>query len=450
MEGKDLLRCETCEALLAYPSCENIRDDVEAMESVEREMIDALATTHERGCAWRETACSTSARMFPANEPPTTRTDFAARVAAIARGGGKVPMCAMTWCEKTGANARRKCGMETSERERVARLVRDARTHAEEAETSLGEREDDLTPLERRSAVDFATEMALFGWFPVPLVEGVESEKRAYGCALCGARSPEWTFTSVLAARKQHVPSAQRTSKRAKTTGAALRGALGGSYGLSGVSSGVPFAPTRRDGRTADDAHKAAHERASARWVAAVAGASVLSKLTMSIAGGGATETEKNATPFGATSASTPLFGSPRPVTATTIDDARDAHDSPGSTFAAVVVAAATKKLAAASSKKRKRVAVDDNARLRAPAHAVLFDCVDEHMPYCPWICREIDHRPTEPGWRATLDVLMPKSPADDDDDDDDARASPEDRRKKNFGVVDYAKALAMVRKYVS
>ena len=80
--------------------------------------------------------------------------------------------------------------METSERERVARLVRDARTHAEEAETSLGEREDDLTPLERRSAVDFATEMALFGWFPVPLVEGVESEKRAYGCALCGARSP--------------------------------------------------------------------------------------------------------------------------------------------------------------------------------------------------------------------------------------------------------------------
>ena len=64
MEGKDLLRCETCEALLAYPSCENIRDDVEAMESVEREMIDALATTHERGCAWRETACSTSVRML--------------------------------------------------------------------------------------------------------------------------------------------------------------------------------------------------------------------------------------------------------------------------------------------------------------------------------------------------------------------------------------------------
>ena len=121
-----------------------------------------------------------------------------------------MPMCAMTWCEKTGANARRKCGMETSERERVARLVRDARTHAEEAETSLGEREDDLTPLERRSAVDFATEMALFGWFPVPLVEGVESEKRAYGCALCGARSPEWTFTSVLAARKQHAEDVEK------------------------------------------------------------------------------------------------------------------------------------------------------------------------------------------------------------------------------------------------
>ena len=75
MEGKDLLRCETCEALLAYPSCENIRDDVEAMEGVEREMIDALATTHERGCAWRETACSTSARMFPANEPTTTPSE---------------------------------------------------------------------------------------------------------------------------------------------------------------------------------------------------------------------------------------------------------------------------------------------------------------------------------------------------------------------------------------
>ena len=56
LEGKDLLRCETCEALLAYPSCENIRDDVEAMESVEREMIDALATTHERGCAWASSA----------------------------------------------------------------------------------------------------------------------------------------------------------------------------------------------------------------------------------------------------------------------------------------------------------------------------------------------------------------------------------------------------------
>jgi len=442
LEAKDLLRCETCEALLAYPSCENVQDDVEAIESVAREMIDALATTHERGCAWRETACSTSARTFPANAPATTRTDFAARVDAIARGGGKVPMCAMTWCEENGARARRKCGMETSERERVARLVSDARTHAEEAETSLGEREDDLTPLERRSVVDFATEMALFGWSPVPLVEGVESDKRAYGCALCGARAPEWTFTSVLAARKQHVSSsAQRASKKAKTGGAALRGALGGSYGLGGVSS-VPFAPTRRD-----DAHKAAHERASARWVAAVAGASVLSKLTMSIAGGGATETEKNSTPFGATSASTPLFGSPRPVTAT--DDDAGAHDSPGSTFAAVVVAAATKSLAAASSKKRKRVTVDDNARLPTPAHAVLFDCVDEHMPYCPWICREIDHRPTEPGWRATLDVLVPKSP-DDDAEDDDARASPEERRKKNFGVVDYAKARAMVHKYLS
>ena len=80
MEGKDLLRCETCEALLAYPSCENIREDVEAMESVGREKIDALATTHERGCAWRETACSTSARRFPANEPPTTTVMTAAKI----------------------------------------------------------------------------------------------------------------------------------------------------------------------------------------------------------------------------------------------------------------------------------------------------------------------------------------------------------------------------------
>ena len=47
-----------------------------------------------------------------------------------------------------------------------------------------------------------------------------------------------------------------------------------------------------------------------------------------------------------------------------------------------------------------------------------------------------------------TLDVLMPKSP-DDAAADDDAHASPEERRKKNFGVVDYAKArgaIALIR----
>ena len=145
-------------------------------------------------------------------------------------------------------------------------------------------------------------------------------------------RSP--SGRSSVSRQKATRTSAQRTSKRAKTTGAALRGALGGSYGLSGVSS-VPFAPTRRDGRTADDAHKArcGAQRAMGRRRR---GASVLSKLTMSIAGGGATETEKNATPFGATSASTPLFGSPRPdgdgsddaATCTTAPDRRSRPSS--------------------------------------------------------------------------------------------------------------------------
>ena len=304
--------------------------------------------------------------------------------------------------------------METSERERVARLVRDARTHAEEAETSLGEREDDLTPLERRSAVDFATEMALFGWFPVPLVEGVESEKRAYGCALCGARSPEWTFTSVLAARKQHVSSAQRTSKRAKTTGAALRGALGGSYGLSGVSS-VPFAPTRRDGRTADDAHKAAHERASAMGRRRRGGERAIE-----------TDDEHRRRWRDGDGKERDAFR--RDVGVDAVIRKSATGDGDGERRRArrarqPRIDVRGRRRRRSDEKARRGVVQETQTRRRRrqrqasrPGARRSSTIADEHMPYCPWICREIDHRPTEPGWRATLDVLMPKSPVDDDD----------------------------------
>jgi hypothetical protein len=111
-----------------------------------------------------------------------------------------------------------------------------------------------------------------------------------------------------------------------------------------------------------------------------------------------------------------------------------------GSKFASIVVAAATKKLAAA--KKRKRVAVDENAKLNIPALAVRFNVIDEHLPYCPWISTRLDHRDVDPGWRATLDVLVPSAAADAPD----AAAR---RRADNFKVVDYARARDMVRKYL-
>ena len=442
LEARDLLRCETCEALLAYPGNVDKLDE-DARKDVNERVMKDLVDTHERGCAWRETGCSTSARGFPAASADETRADFASRVDAIARRGGKLPMVVGA-LEDEGRSRPTSEAIGDGEKERIRALVRDARTHAEEAETSASDDADDLTPLERRSAIDYATEMGLFGWSPTVVDGDLETDAKgraAYCCALCGVRAPEWTFTPLIASRKQLAMAQSSSSKKPKTTLAALRGAAGGTYGLGTLRSAVaaaaaaPFAPKLHE-------EKPAHSPSvKSKWVAAVAGASVLSKLTASIAGGGASDAKVDSTPFGSTTSSTPLFGSPRPVTTMTDATPSATLDSEqGSKFASIVVAAATKKLAAA--KKRKRVAVDENAKLNIPALAVRFNVIDEHLPYCPWISTRLDHRDVDPGWRATLDVLVPRAAADAPD----AAAR---RRADNFKVVDYARARDMVRKYL-
>jgi hypothetical protein len=425
---------------LAYPGNTDKLDD-HARRDVNERVKKDLVDTHERGCAWRETGCSTSARAFPTASDDETRANFASQVDAITRRGGKLPVV-LGVLESDGRMKRGRESIEDGDTERIRALVRDARTHAEESEPSAGDDADDLTPLERRSVVDYATEMALFGWSPTVVDGDVEKEAKrrvAYCCALCGVRSPEWTFTPLIATRKPLATSTSSSAKKLKTTLATLRGAAGGTYGLgalrsAGAAASTPFAPKLHE-------EKPAHAPSvKSKWVAAVAGANVLSKLTASIAGGGASDAKVDSTPFGLTTTSTPLFGSPRPVTTT--NDAPSASMSErGSKFASIVVAAATKKLAAA--KKRKRVAVDENAKLNVPAHAVRFNVIDEHLPYCPWISTQIDRRDVVPGWRVTLDVLVPS--ADAAAVDGDARR----RRANNFKVIDYARAREMVRKYL-
>jgi len=453
LEARDLLRCETCEALLAYPGCESVRDDETAMRGVETAMCEALVETHERGCAWRETRCGFGARTFPSEDEPTTRMDFANRVNFIAKSGGCVPVCV----ELEGAvSSSSSLGLGAEDSERVKALLREAREHAAASNDNDAD-DDDLTPLERRAVVEYATEMALFGWSPEPTIvddcAGVKKSQRAYACALCGVRAPEWSFTSVAATRKRHAPtSAQKSSaaaKRAKTTVATLRGAAGGSYGLgspenraSPAEPRTPFSPVTREKKTTtekdDDQQTPTCKKTAIQWIAATA--NIASKLTMSIAGGGADATSPvaNASPFGATAASTTLFGSPRPVTTPSSADEKATTKSSldGSKFASVVVAAVTK---ARAAKKRVRVSTDENVAFQVPADAARFNPATEHHDYCPWVCTKIQGRDVEPGWRSTLDVLIPKGVVRD--------AS---TRAKNFTVIDLARAREMVRKYIS
>lgn len=462
LEARDLLRCETCEALLAYPGCESVRDDETAMRGVETAMCEALVETHERGCAWRETKCGFGVRTFPSEDEPTTRMDFANRVNGIAKSGGCVPVCVELHDAVTSSSSLMSLGLRAEDSERVKALLREAREHAAESNDDADDADDDdLTPLERRAVVEYATEMALFGWSPEPTIVddcmGMKKSQRAYACALCGVRAPEWSFTSVAGTRKRHAPtSAQKSSaaaKRAKTTVATLRGAAGGSYGLgspenraSPAEPRTPFSPVTHEKKTTteekdDDQQTPKCKKTAIQWIAATA--NIASKLTMSIAGGGADATSPvaNASPFGATAASTALFGSPRPVTTPSSADEKATTPTTksaldGGKFASVVVAAVTK---ARAAKKRVRVSTDENAAFQVPADAARFNPAAEHHDYCPWVCTKIQGRDVEPGWRSTLDVLIPKGVVRD--------AS---TRAKNFTVVDLARAREMVRKYIS
>lgn len=332
-------------------------------------------------------------------------------------------MCVDVWSDGSARGSA--LGVDAEVGARLRTLVRDARAHAEEVGTSATE-DDDLTPLEGRTVVDHATVMALFGWSAIVLGDGDE-QKRCYACALCGVASPEWTFTPVNAVGKHRmaVAAKKNSTKKPKTTPAALRGAAGGAFGIRSAAR-VPFAPTTHEPSKATSA--------SAKWIAATA--SVVSKLTMSIAGGGSNAkrgADANPAPFGAPSAATPLFGAPRPVTT----PHEPALASSGSRFAAVVVAAATKNLA--PGRKRKRITLDDSARLEAPPGSELFDVANEHAPHCPWIVASR----AAPGWRATLDVLVPPA-----DGKTQSEVNPD--RSRNFRVVDYAKAREMVRRFAS
>ena len=478
LAARELLRYETCEALLAYPSsggrCGGDGGGDAAMEeAMARDVEKMLVDTHERGCAWRETGTVTSARGFPApEETSTTRGEFARRVDAVRKGGGDVPVCVVRW-DGLNVNASLRAGAglsrgtttstdETDVRSRVVTLTKEARTHAEEEEEEEERKgatmtlTGDLTPLERRSIVDYAMQLALFGWSPTRVDAGPKGEcRRVYACALCGVRAPEWTFTSVTGARVPLVASstARQSSgaKRTKTTVATLRGAAGGAYGMNiGASSWsaerVPFAPVihekAQDVDNCDQAESAT-KKTSIHWVAATA--NVAAKLAMSIGSGGgaAGGAVANAAPFGAaSSAPSALFGSPRPVTMAESpleSSSAVVTGSPldGSKFASVVVAAVTK---ARSIKKRRAVALDEDATLKIPPTAVLFDVVAEHHDYCPWVCDQIDGRDVIPGWRATLDVLVPSNSSRD----------ATNKREKNFTVVDYARAREMVAKYLA
>lgn len=421
---RDALTCETCGAALCYPKADGYDAlDDRGKRALDEEMAGKLITGHDENCAWGETACGRAARAFPlAADDGTTRSDFASRVDGIARGKSQVPMCVDVLSVNCARG--RVAGMSDDVADRARALVADARAHAEDAETSAAgddRNADDSTPLERRTVVDHATLMALFGWSPVSVDD--DASRRCYACALCGAMSPEWIFTSISATRKERMSasSKKQSAKRPKTTLAALRGAAGGSYGLGSTTSSTktPFAPELRNEKS---------HSAKANWIAATAAASVESKLFMSIAGGGERgDAVPNAAPFGATTSSTPLFGSPRPVTAHD-----DAHD--GSKFASVVVAAMTKKLAERTKKRRRVVSLDPDAKLEPPPGSTLFDVVNEHASYCPWIACERGL----PGWRQTLDVLIPPKLSE----------RSQDERARNFRVVDYVKAREMVRRY--
>ena len=434
LDACDLLRCASCDARLAYPSCDALLalDDRDAVGAT---IALALHSAHHEGCAWRETSCAALARAFPEEDEANTRSAFARRARDVAAASdGNVPFCvefsALRGIDRTDVDYAR-----------FRTLMLDARAHAAEdgLEDGIGE---DAAPLERRATVDAATALALFGWSAKAidgdcadsLAKGTGSKsRRVYCCALCGVRAPEWMFTGVASERRRRAEAAA-SAKKPKTTAAALRGAAGGSYGLNlsppPSSSAVPFATIVRDETT--------HPSVTTKWVAATA--NVASRLRASI--GALTSSTASSSPFGASVASpVSLFGAPRPVTSpTTMENA------PGDRLASVVVAAMTRRLA---SNRRKRsaatAALDDDAKLLPPSDATLFDVVREHREYCPWIvATSSSSAAAVAGWSSTLRALAGGA-ATDSVDEDAARA----RRARNFAVVDYAKARAMVRKYI-
>ena len=428
LDACDLLRCTSCDARLAYPACDSLLDDgVDARDAVGATIALDLHSAHHPACTWRDATCATIARAFPEEDEANTRSAFARRARDVAeRSDGAVPFCV------DFAHLR---GIDRTEADivRFRALVGDARAHAAEdgLEDGIGV---DAVPLERRAAVDAATALALFGWSAKTIAEdgadGVMNStdrvrrRRAYCCALCGIQAPEWMFTGVASERRARAEKAKE-KKKPKTTAAALRGAAGGAYGMNLASPAVPFAPIVHDDE---------RESASKKWIAATA--NVASRLRASI--GASTATDSNAAPFGAASSSAPhaLFGAPRPVTTTTSAGLENAS---GDRLASVVVAAMTRRLAA----KRKRStsnapSLDDSATLAPPSDAVLFDVVQEHREYCPWIVAT--SKSSVAGWKSTLNALAGGTST------EDAR----ERRARNFSVVDYAKARDMVRKYIN
>lgn len=494
----DVLQCDACNARIVLRVPHGATQEEAA--TMGAKVAARLDTAHKEECAWRGQVCPISVARFPRLPEHQLRDEFNARrerlralpslprvvaPAGAALGGGAA--AAMATPPPPGSF------------KRVAALVDAA---------------DDDT--RNRAAAEAVVLLALCGWnvHKVPYVvdplgrrsKGASAEAHppvrkaaavgeaasqdggvVLSCQLCGAKAAAWNFeegecprTAAATPRAITGPPAARdepdlaAKKKARASGAALMGAIGGGFGFSTgpVPAVAAASPPPAGTETAGAAVAAAADVASLPLGFSIAGGATPGSKEKGAApfgfgrggvgatpppafGAGAVRSSPFAPPGGPSSASTPPAGPPGGIGTggETPSNAADAgaegetkkHSmrSPGGGDGGRSGGGGgvPPSFGSESGGKRKR----DGGRSPAGVPPGVFHPLRQHRSHCPWVAVHADvggpgrwtgpqslgngTLGVRPGWLCVLDALVPDTGAYVDDDDVDAAGEPPSSR---------------------
>ena len=244
----DVLRCECCGAKIALKISPGASR--EATTALASKFASKLDDAHLAECGWRGAECPASVARFPCASDDRLRKDFAARKEAARSALEALPAKPLVdpaglfraseafFLEKEKGGAGRGAispGARSAEtnaaetRERVAGRIAETRRRIHR--TLLPEHERDQRQRHLRSSTPCAAAaLALCGWTAdATLEKGV-----VFRCDGCGARAATWNFAAEASkpssSRPGNDPARLSGAKRARASGAALMGALGGAF----------------------------------------------------------------------------------------------------------------------------------------------------------------------------------------------------------------------------